>query len=737
MSESPIPILENLNTEQKSAVQATEGPVLVLAGAGSGKTRVLTHRIAYLIQDKGVQPWQILAMTFTKKAAGEMVERVHELVTVDAVPWIGTFHSIFSKLLRIEAQHLNYDSNFVIYDTDDQLRLMKSLMSFHDISTQQFAPKSILATISKSKNNLIEPQDYAVNALSTPFEKMVARLYPAYENQLRANNAMDFDDLIKEPITLFEKNPEILEKYQNRFKYILVDEYQDTNRVQYRLLQLLSKSHQNLCVVGDDDQSIYGWRGADINNILDFEKDFPSTQTYRLEQNYRSTKNILTAANAVASRNVGRKEKSLWCEQADGEKIDAYETLNGQSEALKIVNNLKHDVFKHKRSFRDFAILYRTNAQSRAVEDALRRNAISYIIVGGVRFYERKEIKDILAYLKVIVNPKDEVSLRRIINFPTRGIGDTTIQRLIAYAREHQVSLINAVEQCAACETLSKAAQKRVSDFNELMQKYIELKDKISVSELVHTLVDEIGFVHLYKEDLGPDSQSRLENIQELMNAVTAFEVNSEEDSLAGFLEEVALVADIDQWDDKNNAVTLMTLHSAKGLEFPVVFIAGMEEGLLPVSRSLDNPTALEEERRLFYVGITRAREKLYLTWAKQRNLYGEDNYRVTSRFLKEIDPLVVEFHQTKMRKETFEPSGRSPFRKKTSSFDKHPEYESYSQETSYITPGSRVEHAKFGQGKILDVTGGGAKQTLTILFDNGERKKLLTQYANLTLLGS
>lgn len=729
-------LIQSLNTDQQQAVQAEDGPILVLAGAGSGKTRVLTHRIAYLILERGVAPWQILAMTFTKKAAGEMSERVSKLVQTESTPWIGTFHSIFSKILRYEVHHLNYTSDFVIYDSDDQVRLLKSIMDQQSISTQQYTPKSILSQISRAKNNFVSTDNFEKGAI-TPLDKTIAKLYRLYQLQLRANNAMDFDDLLQVPIELFNKKPEILEKYQNRFKYILVDEYQDTNRVQYELLKLLVKSHQNLFVVGDDDQSIYGWRGADIYNILNFEKDYKKTQTFRLQQNYRSTKNILAASNAVAAQNVGRKEKALWCDQEPGEKVDVYETLNEHAESLKIVNNLKQEVFKNKRSFRDFAILYRTNAQSRAIEDALRRNAISYIIVGGLRFYERKEIKDILAYLKVVVNPADSVSLKRIVNFPPRGIGNTTIQRLEAWALENNKSFFEAIQNVEHVDTLSNAAQGRVKTFYELIRKYQDLKDKLKADELLHILIDEIGFMRMYKEDVAPEAQARLENIQEIMNAVTEYVTNSEEPTLSGFLEEVALVTDIDSWDNHNNAVTLMTLHSAKGLEFPVVFIAGLEENLLPVARSLDNPAALEEERRLFYVGLTRAEKKLYISFAKQRSMYGADSYRIQSRFIEEMDPAVVKMHTLAKQRDFSTGRPRPNFRrqKQQVAFDQMPDYESESQEVEILTSGMQVEHPTFGKGRILEVRGQGAKQMLTILFENGQRKKLLTQYAHLTLL--
>lgn len=742
---TPQEFEKQLNSEQWKAVQTTEGPVLILAGAGSGKTRVLTYRIAYLFAHKGVHPSEILAVTFTKKAAGEMRERLYSLCPGQDGLWIGTFHSIFSKILRWDGFHLGYNNNFVIYDTDDQLRLMKTLMEENHISTTMHQPKAILSTISTAKNKLISPDQFA-KQVASPFEEAVSKLYPKYQSRLWANNACDFDDLITLPIRLFEQVPGVLEKYQSRFKYFLVDEYQDTNRAQYKLMHALAKANRNICVVGDDDQSIYGWRGADIRNILDFEKDYPDSQTFRLEQNYRSTKNILQAANSVVEKNMDRKPKTLWSDKGQGEKIEIHELENERMEALKVVDHIKQEVFRNKRTFQDFAILYRTNAQSRALEEGLRRSGMSYIIVGGLRFYERKEIKDVLAYLKVIDNPKDGVSLKRIINFPLRGIGDVSVQKIEKWALEMGLPLLDAACRVEEIGDLGNRAKQAIRQFADLIQKYIDLKDKISLNELVHALVDDVGLLSMYKLDNTVESQSRAENIQELMAGVGEYVDDTDEPTLSGFLENVALVTDIDGWDERSNAITLMTLHSAKGLEFPVVFICGLEDGLFPVSRSIESADALEEERRLFYVGITRAKEKVYISHVQQRAMYGEGSYRLPSRFLDELDPEVVELskQQSYQIRPTFNrPDRRNIFSSQSTNksieyFDEHPDYENFSQDVSTIPgikKGAFVSHATFGKGKIVGVDGKGKMQKVTVHFENGVEKKLLTQFAKLTLL--
>ena len=732
MTKSGSSYIDNLNSIQREAVQTTEGPVLILAGAGSGKTRVLTYRIAYLIGENHVSPRDILAMTFTNKAAGEMRERVKQL-TDDRGLWIGTFHSIFARILRTEACRFGYTSNYVIYDSDDQEKLIKSIMIDSNVSPKQFSPRSVLSRISLAKNSLVAPDAFN-RTVNGPFDELVARIYPEYQNRLRRNQAFDFDDLITIPIQLFETHPDVLDMYQSMFKYILVDEYQDTNRAQYLLIHYLAKTHKNLCVVGDDDQSIYSWRGADIRNILDFESDFPDCHVFRLEQNYRSTQNILAAASAVVAHNKGRKEKTLWSDGNEGEKVSILDVTDEQEEARHVARLIQEEVLRNKRSFQDFAVLYRTNAQSRALEDGLRRNGLSYVIVGGVRFYERKEVRDVLAYLKLILNPNDDISLKRIINFPARGIGETTISRVDTWARERGSPFFAALQRAGEIEGLQARAVTKLAAFHELIKRYIVLKDEVSPNELVHALVDETGLLLMYKEDTTTEAQTRADNIRELLAAVGEYVNRAEDATLAGFLEEVSLVTDVDGWDDEANAITLMTLHCAKGLEFPVVFITGLEEGLLPVYQNMDDPKDIEEERRLFYVGLTRAQEKVYLSLAERRSRFAEQTFRLPSRFLDELDPSVIERKHSPMRK--WKSSFRTDKRlSKENDFDSHPDYESMSQEQPLLQPGIRIEHNRFGIGYIKKVEGLGMKQKVTVLFESGVEKKLLTQYARFTIL--
>jgi len=726
-------ILKELNEEQRPAVETTEGPILVLAGAGSGKTRVLTYRMAYILRKKKIAPWEILVMTFTNKAAGEMKERIQSLVGNDNPLWVGTFHSTFAKILRREIGVLGYSSDFVIYDTNDQERMLKFIMGEMNISPKEYSPKSIRSVISITKNRLISPENYASTAKS-PFEKVVTRIFPVYENRLRFYNALDFDDLITVPIKLFTMYPDILLKYQSRFKYILVDEYQDTNRAQYLLLYHLSKEHRNICVVGDDDQSIYRWRGADIRNILEFENDFPDSQVFRLEQNYRSTQTILKAANSVIEKNVGRKGKSLWSARELGEKIDLLEVVDEREEAQKVVEKIKVEVFKGKRTFREFAVLYRTNAQSRSLEDGLRKSGMSYVIVGGVRFYERKEIKDVLAYLKLIANPKDSISLKRIVNFPLRGIGDGTLRKIDAWAESIGMHMFETMGRIDEIPDITSRIKTSVRDFYGLIQKYIDLKDQISPNELAHTIVDETGLLTMYKGDTSPEGQGRAENIREFLAAVSEYAVSTDSPSLSGFLEEVSLITDIDTWNDKSNAITLMTLHCAKGLEFPVVFITGLEDGLFPVLRSLDEPEALEEERRLFYVGLTRAKEKIYLSCAERRRLFYDSNFRLPSRFLDEIDSTVLRRTKASSRNAAISMHADVQNRKKEA-YDSHPDYEDFSQEKIQYRPGVCVNHEKYGKGRIVRVEGEGQKKKVIVRFEDGAEKKFLLQYARFAQL--
>ncbi len=731
---SSLSILQNLNPQQRDAVTTTKGPVLVLAGAGSGKTRVLAYRIAYLLQEENVSHHEILAMTFTNKAASEMKERIQHFVELNHNMWIGTFHSIFSRILRQNADKIGYSSDFIIYDTDDQGRLIKGIMKEMMIPEEQFGAKSILNAISRAKNKLIDSEIFSPMQ-GNPFEQVVARVYPEYQRKLRMNSAFDFDDLITLPIQLFSNHPDILKGYQSRFKYILVDEYQDTNRAQYLLLYHLAKNHRNLCVVGDDDQSIYRWRGADIRNILEFDKDFPDSQVFRLEQNYRSTQNILNGATSVVEKNKGRKGKRLWSDKEQGEKIECYEVASEREEAQRIIEKIKDELSRNKRTFSEFAILYRTNAQSRALEDGLRKSGFSYIIVGGVRFYERKEIKDVLAYLKLIANPNDSVSLKRIINFPLRGIGEGTLNKLETWAAAHHLTLFNAIEQVVQISDIQSRMKININHFYTLIRKYINLKQKISVNELVHALVDEVGLLKIYKDDAAIEGQGRAQNVREFLTAVNEYVSSVQEPSLIGFLEEVSLVTDIDSWDSQTNAITLMTLHCAKGLEFPVVFITGLEEGLFPISRSVNQTEELEEERRLFYVGLTRAKEKVYLFHARKRSLFIEGASSLPSRFLDEFEPSFLERNYLSYQK-FGGPSRTHAIREDQENYrDPQPDYESFSQEDVLLQPGLWVKHNQYGQGQIKRVEGTGEKQRVIVQFEGNVKKKFVVKYARFTLL--
>ncbi|MFO7890059.1 MAG: UvrD-helicase domain-containing protein [bacterium] len=722
-------ILDSLNSAQQQAVKTTDGQLLILAGAGSGKTRVITHKIAYLINNNYAAPWEILAVTFTNKAAEEMLNRVVPFLKDKKGLWIGTFHSIFARILRFEAEKLKLTSNFVIYDTEDKKKLIKNIIEDLTFDKNQFPLNAICSSISKLKNQLIDQRDYE-DMIKTPFEQVVFQVYTEYQKRTKQNNACDFDDLITIPIKLFKTNPDVLRKYQKKFKYVLVDEYQDTNYAQYKLIHYLSGLHKNVCVVGDDDQSIYGWRGADIRNILEFEKDFPEAKVFRLEQNYRSTKNILKAAHSLVVNNQGRKTKELWCENDQGEKLVALNVYDEHDESDTVVEKLTQEVFKNKRSFGDFAILYRTNSQSRALEEGLRRNNIAYVIVGGVRFYERKEVKDILAYLKFISNPKDTLSLLRIINFPNRGIGNKTIQKLKKWAAKNRISMFDAMNRADEIEEISKKRREKIKEFYKLINKYISLKKEISPNELTHALVDESGILRKYKEDITSDGRERANNIKEFLAAVSDYALHYEKPTLSSFLEQVSLITDIDCWDTKANAVTLMTLHSAKGLEFPIVFITGIEQGLFPISTSLDDPDKLEEERRLFYVGLTRAKERVYLIWAENRRRFRDVEPQEPSMFLDELDPSVLITSSSGAKGQQVKSKKKAMY-----STDAKTGYDEFSQEIPSIRPGVKVEHEVYGRGKVVKVSGKGKTQKVVVSFQNGEKKKFLSNYARFTIL--
>jgi len=707
--------LAKLNPEQKEAVTYLKGPLLILAGAGSGKTRVLTHRLAYLVGQGVCAPWAILAVTFTNKAAGEMKTRVGRLInrSVDGL-WVGTFHSICARILRKEGYLLGYQRDYTIYDENDKLALMKKVMSDLAIPERRVPVKAVISRISSSKDSLVGPEEYQKMAYDF-FEKEVARIYHLYQQELLKNQAMDFDDLIFNLVKVLSTSKKVLDDYGHKFKHILVDEYQDTNRAQYMLVKLLSQSHRQLCVVGDDDQSIYGFRGADIRNILEFENDFPEAKIVRLEQNYRSTQVILECANQVVKNNAGRKGKELWTDNPKGENVSLWCAWDERDEAEKICRAIKEHWVKG--SLKDCVILYRTNAQSRALEDSLRRSAVPYLIVGGLKFYERKEIKDILAYLRVVVNPADAVGLKRIINIPPRGIGDTSLSRIESYAAEKDISLFEALKENGQVPGLGPGIKSAVSGFVKDMEKLMALKDSLNAQELITKVIEQSGYIKFigsqYLDKIEADN--RTENVQELASAANEFCERSEDKSLPAFMAEVSLVADIDRWNDSAEAVTLMTIHNAKGLEFPQVFITGLEEGLLPHRASLDTVEELEEERRLFYVAITRAQSKLTLCSAMSRRHFGGLMQSSPSRFIAELP-----------RENLDADSPRSE--KQTGGFS-----EEFPEESSQIQAkglkGKRVHHEIWGQGQVVEAEGEGDDVKLSIVFSGGVKKKIMAGF--------
>lgn len=724
-------VLLKLNQAQQEAAKSIEGPVMIIAGAGSGKTRVLTHRIAYLLET-GIKPYQILALTFTNKAAKEMKGRITQLVGSEADKiWAGTFHSIFARILRNECEQIGFTRNFTIYDSEDSLNLIKSVMKDYNISTQQYNPKAVQSKISNSKNALVSPVE--LQKLShTPIDVLTCKVFSEYQLRLFQNNSMDFDDLLLKPIELFQKNKITLEKYQYRFQFLNIDEFQDTNRAQYLLINILAERYKNLCIVGDDAQSIYSFRGADIKNILDFQKDYEEVKIFRLEQNYRSTKSILAGADGVIKNNSNQIKKTLWTDNEIGEQISILETEDDKEEGLQIVAKIQKELLSQTMNLKDIAILYRTNSQSRSLEDALRRQGFAYEIVGGIEFYKRKEIKDILAYLRIIINPADEESLLRIINFPTRGIGDTTIQKVIAISRNTKKGLFETLKQIISAE-LPERVKNSILTFCKLIEKYYQLQNKISLSELGRTLVDEIGILKLLKEEGTVESLNRWENIQELLSALTEYCDTKEEPTLANFLEEVSLISATDN-KSEDNKITLMTLHAAKGLEFQIIFITGLEEGLLPLSQTLQNNDEVEEERRLFYVGMTRAMKKLYLTHARFRYRFGEISYCVPSRFIDEIPQNYV---NVESKKNYYS----KKYSKPTQNTDSQSSEKYFSQEVEEIDDltlstklkkGSLVFHDTFGNGRVVIVIGSGENAKVTVEFEEIGKKNLLLMYANL-----
>ena len=775
-------IYDTLNPMQKEAVLQTEGPLLILAGAGSGKTRVLTHRVAYLIEEKQVNPWNILAITFTNQAAGEMRERVDQLGGFGAESiWVSTFHSTCVRILRRHIEYLGYNTNFSIYDSDDQKTLMKQVFKAMDVDTKQFKERSVLGTISSAKDKLIGPDEFLLNAGQDFRQRGIGEIYKEYQKRLRKNNALDFDDLIVKTVELFQNNSEILNYYQERFKYIMVDEYQDTNLAQFKLISLLASKYRNLCVVGDDDQSIYRFRGADIGNILSFEETFPGAKVIKLEQNYRSTQNILNAANGVIRHNRGRKDKTLWTANGEGELIRFKQFVTAREEADFVAREIRDSVY----AYQDQAVLYRTNAQSRLLEERCIFYNVPYRLVGGVNFYQRKEIKDILAYLKTIANGVDDLSVLRIINVPKRGIGATTMGKVTIFASEHGMSLYDALREARQIPGIGKAAEK-IGTFIGQMESFRARaqSEDYTIQDLIEGIMDETGYQQELEAEGEVESQTRLENIEELVNKAVSYEEDSEHSTLDEFLEQVALVADIDNMDESENRVTLMTLHSAKGLEFPKVYLVGLEDGLFPSMMSInsDDKTDMEEERRLCYVGITRAKNELVITSARQRMVNGETRYCKPSRFLEEVPGELLEEERLEPVLGSFGSRnngdgaggfGRSgisgeaglpwnqpaPGNTRTSTFGKG--YNAYasgaSQPLSGLGAGSpagnpgfgkaftvqkaasldygegdRVRHIKFGEGTVKSIRDGGKDYEVTVVFDGAGQKKMFASFAKL-----
>ena len=761
--ERSMSIYDTLNEPQREAVLHTDGPLLILAGAGSGKTRVLTHRIAYLIDERGVNPWNILAITFTNKAAEEMRQRVDSLVSFGAESiWVSTFHSACVRILRRFIDRLGYDNRFTIYDTDDQKTLMKEVCRKVDIDTKVYKERNLLAAVSSAKNEMILPDEFELNAGGDFGQLKIAKVYREYEAQLKANNAMDFDDLLVKTVQLLETQPDVLEYYQERFRYIMVDEYQDTNTVQFRLVRLLAGKYRNLCVVGDDDQSIYKFRGANIRNILDFEHEFPDAHVVRLEQNYRSTGNILNAANGVIRNNRNRKEKTLWTDNGEGEKIQLRQFDTAFDEAEYIAEDIKKEV-QEGASYNDSAVLYRTNAQSRLFEEKFIAMNIPYKIVGGINFYARREIKDLLAYLKTVDNGQDDLAVRRIINVPKRGIGLTTINRIQESADERGIGFYEALLAPELIPGVGRSVSK-LDSFAALIEYFKGQTEKESITDLLREIIEKTGYVESLEAEDKVEAESRIENIDELVNKAAAYEEDcqdrGEEASLSGFLEEVALVADIDSLDEDQDYVVLMTLHSAKGLEFPHVYLAGMEDGLFPSYMTItsDDNEDLEEERRLCYVGITRAEEKLTLTCARRRMVRGETQFNKMSRFIKEIPMELIDTGNWKIEegtqipvqntyshaKEAFrarpfasqfsasQSSGKTTGKQPFSSLQKGSQILAGKSGSLSYQVGDRVRHTKFGEGTVLEIKEGGRDYEVTVEFDSAGVRKMFAMFARL-----
>ena len=750
-------IYDTLNDRQKEAVYQTEGPVLILAGAGSGKTRVLTHRVAYLIDEMGVNPWNILAITFTNKAAGEMRQRVDDIVGFGSEAiWVATFHSTCVRILRRHIDCLGYETNFTIYDPDDVKSLIKDICKRLDIDTKLLKEKTLMNHISGAKNELISPMEYELSAFTSGdfLKKKIATVYKEYEIALKKNNALDFDDLIMKTVELFKARPDVLEYYQERFRYIMVDEYQDTNTAQFELIRLLADKYRNLCVVGDDDQSIYKFRGANIRNILDFEHVYQDAKVVKLEQNYRSTQNVLDAANAVISNNQKRKDKALWTQKKEGSPVHLRQFDNAYEEAQFIASEIRKKALNGEYEFRDCAILFRTNAQARMLEEKLIMDSIPYDVVGGVNFYSRKEIKDVLAYLKTIDNGRDDISVKRIINIPKRGIGATTIAKVDDYAAMKNISFFDALCECDQIMSIGKAGEK-LKSFATMIQAFRSKVEYYTLEDLVCDVLDTIKYTDYLEETEDEDvAKDRNDNVNEFISKVVDFEQSHEQPTLSELLEEIALVADIDGVSEEDNRVLLMTLHSAKGLEFPCVYLSGMEDGVFPSSMAIssDDPIeAIEEERRLAYVGITRAMEELTLTYAKSRMLRGETQYNPISRFVREIPPMLLDNNTPTSRRNIeeevdFRPKAvvkpkvtayaDRPFILKTmSDMNQVKDSEGYAAKGLEYSEGDRVKHVKYGEGTVAAISREPKDYKVTVVFDTAGQKVMYASFAKLKKL--
>ena len=731
-------IYDTLNEKQKEAVFHTEGPLLILAGAGSGKTRVLTHRIAYLIEN-GVNPWNIMAITFTNKAAQEMRERVNNLVEFGAESiWVSTFHSSCVRILRRYIDKIGFDNNFTIYDTDDQKKLIKDIFKRLNIDTKYLKEKAVLAEISKAKNEMITPTDYALENAGDFGKRDIIKVYKEYQEQMRKNNALDFDDLLVKTVELLRSNPDVLESYQERFKYIMVDEYQDTNTVQFLFIRLLADKYKNICVVGDDDQSIYKFRGANISNILDFEKYFEDTKIIKLEQNYRSTKMILDAANAIISNNTTRKEKSLWTEKDEGYRVIFRQIDSEYDEAEYVADEISDSVRKGIYSYNQIACLYRTNAQSRVLEERFIREGIPYKVIGGQNFYQRKEIKDLLAYLKTVENGRDEISVKRIINVPKRGIGDTTVDKIDTFAQANGISFYEALKNENAMAVIGRSASK-IKPFVDFIQRLKAESEVMKISDIMEHIINETGYVEELKAEGTDEAKGRIENIGEFFSKIVDYEEKNENATLSEFLEEISLIADIDNLETENDYVVLMTIHSAKGLEFSKVFLCGMEDGLFPSYMSIgsDDTSEIEEERRLCYVAVTRAMDSLTITSARRRMVRGQTQYNAVSRFVKEIPRLIMDANVSAEKLSSNEglikPSASSNAKPifKAKAFETK-QYEVKKQDKLEYTVGDTVKHIKFGVGQVIDITEGGRDYEVTVDFVSAGTKKMFASFAKL-----